>query len=121
MSDTVVLVARSYGWRCPECGDEHIISASGPQVTCSRCGTVFRVALLEHPAQARRVDLEAVGREPVGQPVDGPPPPPEVPPFDEWEIPVELTARPVPAPGAPRPAPPSSPPPAHRQQSLFGY
>ncbi len=125
MGDLVVLVARSYGWRCQECGEEHIVSSAEPKVTCSQCGTVYGVARLEHniPGRARRVDLTQVGLEPVRSDADEPLAPPEPPPFDEtWAemSGVPMVAAPSPRPAAPAPAPAAPPPPPPLGQAPSG-
>jgi|SRR5579859_702666 len=130
MGELVVLVARSYGWRCQECGEEHIVSCADTQVTCSQCGATYGVGRLEHnvPSMARRVDLTQVGLEPVRSAADESPLPPEPPPYDEtWaEVSgVPVVAAPSPRPAAPEPAPPPPPPlgqtPGGGQMSLFAF
>ena len=44
----VMLVAASYHWRCPECGQDHFERFVAERVTCPACGSVFEVQSIEH-------------------------------------------------------------------------
>lgn len=44
----VTLIAASYHWRCPECGQDHFERFVAERVTCPACGSVFEVQSIEH-------------------------------------------------------------------------
>jgi uncharacterized protein (DUF983 family) len=44
----VMLIAASYHWRCPECGQDHFERFVAERVTCPSCGSVFEVQSIEH-------------------------------------------------------------------------
>ena len=44
----VTLIAASYHWRCPECGQDHFERFVTERVTCPSCGSVFEVQSIEH-------------------------------------------------------------------------
>ena len=57
----VTLVAASYSWRCPECGQEHFERFVAERLTCSRCGSIFEVRSVEH--RFRQEGAEGEGQE----------------------------------------------------------
>lgn len=124
---SVRLVARSYEWTCPECGETHLVSKPGAKVSCPKCGASFCVAGLDHAGQEITVTIDELinARSAATNPPDVGPPD-----DDGWLPPMEDLGRPVPdwkAPWAgesgsavPAPATPPKPPPvAGVQQSLF--
>ena len=48
MNDDVVLIAASYHWKCPECGQDNYERYVAERVTCPHCGSIFPVRSIEH-------------------------------------------------------------------------
>lgn len=48
MPDEITLVAASYHWQCPECGQDHFERFVTERVTCPNCGSIFDVHSIEH-------------------------------------------------------------------------
>jgi predicted RNA-binding Zn-ribbon protein involved in translation (DUF1610 family) len=44
----VTMIAASYSWRCPECGQEHFERFVAERLTCPGCGSIFAVRSVEH-------------------------------------------------------------------------
>lgn len=61
----VTLTAASYRWHCPECGQEHFVSAVTEYVSCPDCGCICTVAGAEHrtPGDSSACDRADPGRE----------------------------------------------------------
>jgi len=49
----VILIAASYHWRFPECGQDHFERFVAERVTCPSCGSVFEVQSIEHRFRER--------------------------------------------------------------------
>jgi len=50
----VTLTAASYRWHCPECGQEHFVSAVTDCVSCPDCGCLCKVAGVQHQSNGDR-------------------------------------------------------------------
>jgi transcription initiation factor TFIIIB Brf1 subunit/transcription initiation factor TFIIB len=61
----VTLVAASYRWHCPECGNEHFVRVVTECVSCQDCGCVCNVSGARHRSQGESAawDVANAGRE----------------------------------------------------------
>jgi len=61
----VMLIAASYHWQCPECGQDHFERFVAERVTCPACGSVFEVRSIEHRFRENAGAENGSGHQPV--------------------------------------------------------